>query len=383
MTTDHATHASQGAELRKTSLFESHKKLGARIVEFGGWMMPVSYEGTLAEHHAVREKCGVFDVSHMGEIFVRGKNAEKFIQHIAINDITKTQPSQAQYTAILNNEGGMIDDLLIYRLKEDEFLICANASNTKKDFDWIKKQSASFKEVKVDDESSKWSQLAVQGPTSREAVRLILPDEHRSAFLNLKYTYSTYVTLYGEKILITRTGYTGEVGYEIYMTNPLATRMLAALLETAPKTGIKPIGLGARDTLRLEACYLLYGNDMNETVTPLEAGISWATKMSGPDFIGKKVLLKQKQEGLKRKIYAFKMAEEKSIPRHDMQVYWKGEPAGKVTSGSVLPTVGGAGGMAFLNSSLKEGDIVEVDIRGKRKEGRIVKRPIYVAKVSD
>ncbi len=372
----------QAAE-KKTAFFEEHKKAQARIVEFGGWLMPVSYEGTLAEHQTVREKCGMFDVSHMGEIFVRGKNAEAFSQHVTINDVTKLQLGQAQYSAILNEKGGMIDDLLVYKLKEDEFLFCANASNTDKDFAWIKSQGQSFGGVTVENESPSWSQLAIQGPNSCQAVMAVIPRKYRDELQGLKYTHMIWAELFGKKVLIARTGYTGELGYELYLPHEIASKTWQEFLKTAPTTGLKPIGLGARDTLRLEACYLLYGNDMNETVTPLEAGISWATKMNGPSFIGKSVLEKQKSEGLKRKICAFKMTEEKAIPRHDMDVYFKGELAGKVTSGSVLPTLGGAGGMSFLSSAIKEGDTIEVDIRGKRKSAKIVKRPLYTAKVAD
>lgn len=362
----------------KTPLFEEHVALKAKMVPFGGWNMPVSYEGVLAEHKTVREACGLFDVSHMGEVRVTGPDTVKFLQWLTINDITKLQDGHGQYSAILNDSGGMIDDLIIYRLGKEEFFICVNASNTEKDFDWIHSQSKKFN-VKVVNESSQWSQIAIQGPTSLKTLQYITGSASEQV-KNLPYTHIMQTTIFGEKSLIARTGYTGEWGYEIYVPNKIARKTWMALLEHGPETGVKPIGLGARDTLRLEACYLLYGNDMNDSVSPLEAGISWATKLDKGDFIGRAALVKQKEAGLKRKMVAFKMVED-GIPRHGMPVQASNGRKGEVTSGSVLPTLGGAGGMALVDASLAEGDEFEIDVRGKMKKAKICKRPLYAAKV--
>lgn len=366
---------------KKTVLFDSHKALGAKIVPFGGWAMPVSYSSVLQEHKAVREQCGLFDVSHMGEVFVSGKNAATFLQKLTINDIDRLTPGSGQYTAILNEQGGMIDDLIIYRLEPDAFLICVNAGNKDKDFDWIRSQAGKAEGVLVEDKSDAYSQIAVQGPTSPDVMKAVIPATELSGFQDLDYMQIRKITAFGSDMYVARTGYTGEWGYEIYLPNKAAVAVWDALLTTSEATGVCPIGLGARDTLRLEACYLLYGNDMNDSVTPLEAGIDWATRLDAADFIGKKSLIAQKAAGVTRKNFAFRM-EADGIPRHDMQVYSGDQLVGVVTSGSVLPTVGGAGGMALLDPrKVKVDDIIEIDVRGKRKLARVTRKPLYKAKV--
>lgn len=364
---------------KQTALYEEHLSAKAKIVPFAGWMMPVSYEGVLAEHHTVRQKAGMFDVSHMGEIRVTGKNAFEFLQYLTMNNLDKISDGQGQYSGILNNRGGMIDDLIIYRLEKDNYFICVNASNILKDYQWIREHADKF-EVQVSNESERWSQIAVQGPNSKAAVNSLVGWKYQDQFNELPYMSIMSIGLFGKTALLARTGYTGEHGYEIYMPNDLAKNCWVALLETAPFTGIKPIGLGARDTLRLEACYLLYGQDMTETVTPLEADVAWAVKFDCGEFIGRDALLKQKEEGIPRKLICFKL-EETGVPRHDMNVLTSGEEIGKVTSGSVLPTSGGAGGMALVKSNLlKERDIFEVDIRGTKKKAVVTKKPFYQAK---
>jgi aminomethyltransferase len=360
--------------IQKTPLYEEHLALKAKMVAFGDWKMPVSYEGVLLEHKTVREHVGIFDVSHMGEVRVKGADATRFLQWLTINDVHKLSDGGGQYSAILNPDGGMIDDLIIYRLHSDEYFICVNASNTKKDFDWIKTQSKNFS-VDVVNESARWAQVAVQGPNSLALVQRLVP-----GIESLPYTNIRDVTLFGKKSYIARTGYTGEWGYEIYVPNESAKLLWLSLLETSGELGTKPIGLGARDTLRLESCYLLYGNDMNDQVSPLEAGIQWATKLDKGDFIGRSALIEQKQKGVSKKIVAFKMTED-GIPRHDMPIKKDGAVIGQVTSGSVLPTLGGAGGMAMVPTTLKEGDLFLVDIRGSLKPAIITKRPLYSAKV--
>jgi aminomethyltransferase len=362
----------------KTALYNQHKACGAKVIEFGGWLMPVSYTSVLTEHKAVREKCGIFDVSHMGEVTIKGPQAEAFVQHITMNDAAKLKPGQGQYSALLNESGGMIDDLIVYRLGAEEFFICMNAANRTKDFQWISTHATDF-DVRATNESDQWAQLAVQGPTSLDAMMAVVEASDRGIIEALPYTNIAKVNVAGRPCLVARTGYTGEHGYEIYLPVDHAEKLWLALLATAPKTGIVPVGLGARDTLRLEACYLLYGNDMNDETTPLEAGVAWAVKLTKPAFIGKDALVRQKASGIKQKIVALKMKDD-GIPRHGMTVYWRGEPAGFVTSGSVLPTVGGAGGMAMVSAGVVENDELEVDIRGKRKLATVVKRPLYSAK---
>lgn len=366
--------------LKRTSLYDCHKTLQAKLVEFGGWEMPISYETVIAEHQTVRNACGIFDVSHMGEIFVSGPDATRFLQWLTINDINRLKPGQGQYSAFLNHDGGMIDDLIVYCLKEGSYLLCVNASNIDKDFSWVKEQSAKFN-VNVQNDSSSWSQIAVQGPNSAAAVEALLSANDKGQLATLEYMGIATFNLFGANAYIARTGYTGEHGYEIYLPNAVAVKTWDGLMATSAKTGLKPIGLGARDTLRLEACYLLYGNDMNDTVSPLEAGIAWAVRMEKDDFIGKSILTQQKEKGPARKIVCFIM-EDKGIARHDMDVYVGEKRIGKVTSASFLPTLEQAGGMALIQSdAAKVGDKIEIDIRGKRKLAKIEKRPLYSARV--
>ena len=357
----------------QTPLFTVHKQLKAKIVPFAGWMMPVSYEGVLVEHKAVRESCGIFDVSHMGELFVSGPDSLKYLQHLTINDVSRLAIGGGQYTAILHENGGMIDDLILYRLAQEEYLICMNASNINKDSNWFLQHVHGFA-VTVKDESEFWSQIAVQGPKSDQVIAQIFGQE----FLRMDYMSIVQRKLYEDNIWIARTGYTGESGFEIYLPNNTAVTLWNLLLTTDVE--VKPCGLGSRDTLRLEACYLLYGNDMNDDVSPLEAGIGWATKLTKDNFIGKNALVAQKEAGILRQIFAFKMQDD-GIPRHGMKVYMNEKVIGEVTSGSVLPTLGGAGGMALINADgINQNTVIEIDIRGARKKAIICKRPLYVAK---
>ncbi len=371
-------------EAKKTALFSEHKKLGAKTIDFGDWLMPVSYSSVLEEHKNVREKVGVFDVSHMGEVFIRGKNALSFVNHLTINDASKLKDGSGQYTAMCNEKGGMIDDLIIYRLDAEQFLFCVNASNQEKDFQWIDAKKSLFKDVSVTNESESYSQLAIQGPLSAEAITdLPLSDADKQAITDLAYTHIKKLELFGVPAYIARTGYTGEKGFEIYCSSEVAIKTWQHLIENKHKTGLLPIGLGARDTLRLEACYLLYGNDMDETATPLEVGISWATKLEKEDFIGKRALIEQKQEGVPRKLIAFKL-EDPGVARSGMKVFKDGEAIGQVTSGSVLPTVGGAGGLALVKKeAVVINDSIEIEVRGKRKLAKVFKKPLYSAKVKD
>jgi aminomethyltransferase len=363
--------------MKRTPLFEEHVRIGGKMVPFGGWDMPVSYSGVLNEHAHVRTKCGIFDVSHMGEIFVSGKGSGEALQKVTINDIQRLNVGEGQYSALLNESGGIIDDLILYRVEEETYLLCVNASNIDKDFAWLK--SVIPQNIKVDNQSEKWSQIAVQGPTSKKVLMEVLGALSGSKLQDLGYMSLMKAEWEGDSCLIARTGYTGELGYEIYLPNRAAQGLWKKLLESPD---VLPIGLGARDTLRLEACYVLYGNDIDETTTPLEAGIAWAVRLEQKgDFMGRKALEQQKAQGVPRKMVAFTF-DEPGVPRPGMDIWWNEKIIGKVTSGSVLPTVGGSGGMALLLAdSAKLGDKISIDVRGKHKLATVVKRPLYTAKI--
>ncbi len=372
----------KGAEmndtLKKTPLHATHKSLKGRMVPFGGWDMPVQYEGVIAEHKHVREACGVFDVSHMGEIWVGGVDAVKFLQTNTINDINRLKIGGGQYSALPNEQAGFIDDLIIYRMASDLFLLCVNASNVEKDYEWLLSRKG-YHDVSIENQSHLWSQLAVQGPKSPEALQSLLDPVDFGKVNNLAYTEITQVQLFGESAYIARTGYTGEWGYEIYLPNEIAEKTFLKLVSI---DFVKPIGLGARDTLRLESCYLLYGNDMDDTVSPVEAGIGWAIRFEKGEFLGRQLMLDQKEGRVPaRRMMAFLMQEE-GIARHGMDVYKDGAKIGVVTSASFLPSLEKAGGMMLLDGeSAAMDDLIEVDIRGKRKLAKLVKRPLYSAKV--
>lgn len=366
--------------IKKTVLYPEHIKLKAKMTNFGGWEMPVFYESVLAEHHAVRKSVGLFDVSHMGEIRVKGKNAEKFLNFILANDVSRLALHQGQYSAMCNEKGGIIDDLILYKLNDHEFFLCVNAGNIAVDFQWILKQSESFTGVEVRNESESWSQIALQGPQSFLALCSVLSKNDLNKVKELSYMHILPLSLNNGEILVARTGYTGELGYELYTPNDLAQPLWSQLIEKNKPLGIKPIGLGARDTLRLEVNYLLHGNDMDESVSPIEAGISWSVKFSH-DFIGKPVLEDQKTDRLNRKLMPFKMLDS-GIPRHGMYVLQNKQRVGIVTSGSVLPSVGGAGGLALILLDLFDPKLdISIDIRGQEKLAKVENKPFYEARV--
>lgn len=364
-------------ELLKTPLNMNHISLGAKMVDFGGWEMPLSYTSVIEEHKTVRESCGLFDVSHMGEILVTGKDAEEFLNYLTINDVSQLKSGFGQYTALLNHNGGILDDLILYRLTDQKYLLCINASNSKKIYEWICENNTT-EEIECQNQSPAFAQFAIQGPNSFEALsNIISEDIHRFA-AELAYTQIVELPFGERAAYLARTGYTGEKGYELYLPSEIASSVWDQML--TGNVAVSPIGLGARDTLRLEACYLLYGNDINEKTTPLEAGIAWATKLDKKNFIGKDSLLADKKAGINRKLVAFKL-EDKGVARSGMDVYIEGDRVGIVTSGSVLPTLGGSGGLAMIEISRSDIDTgLEIDIRGKMKSARIVKKPMYTAK---
>ena len=356
------------SEILKTKLHSWHRENNGVLVPFAGWEMPIRYSSVLKEHRHVRETCGIFDVSHMGEVRVKGSDTWKFLQNLLINDTDKLVNATGQYTAMCQPDGGMIDDLIIYRLSEEEAFLCINAGNIEKDVKWIRENAAQYS-VAIFDESSMWSQIAIQGPKSLDIFEKMSGEK-----VGLEYMQIRNVNcVEGSKLA--RTGYTGELGLEWYIPNNKALETWEGLL----RAGAQPIGLGARDTLRLESCYLLYGQDMDEKVSALEAGLGWATRLE-TDFIGQASLKKQKEAGLTRRIAAFKMSE-KGVPRSGMTVMSNDNIVGKDTSGSILPTLDAFGGLMLLDKSIKVGDEVEVDIRGQKRRAMICKKPLYSAKV--
>ena len=347
-----------------------HTALGAKIVPFAGFEMPVQYPtGITAEHKAVREKAGLFDVSHMGEFIVRGPQAVEFVNHVTTNDVAALKPGQAQYSTILREDGTIVDDCLVYRA-EDRVLMVVNGSNIDKDFAHISRFVKDF-DVTLDDISDKVALLALQGP---DAARIL--QQHTDVDLSkIKYYEFTTGKVAGvDKVYISRTGYTGEDGFELYFPGEHAEKIWNALTASGEVT---PAGLGARDSLRLEMGMALYGNDLDDTTTPLEASLGWLVKMKKGDFVGRDALAKQKEEGLKRKLVGF-TTPERSFPRHGYPVFANGKPSGEVRSGTMSPTLGIPIGTAYVPpESAAEGSPLEIEIRGKRVPAVVQKMPFY------
>lgn len=356
--------------MKKTKLFNVHQKLGAKIVEFAGYQMPVQYSSIIAEHKAVRDSVGVFDVSHMGEFFVKGENALEFVNYVTINDASKLFAGRVQYSAMCFEDGGIVDDLLVYKLAGDEFMLVVNASNIEKDFNWLS-QNNKFN-VELTNKSEDYSLLAVQGPRSKEVIQKICDKN-----LNLEYYHFFNAKIAGVDTIISRTGYTGEMGYEIYFQGDEKTAAFIwdKIFEIGKDFDIQPIGLGARDTLRLEMGYCLYGNDIDKTTNPLEAGLAWITKLNKESFLGKQALLKSKTEGLKRKLVAM-TSDEKVFPRHGYDLTFEGKGIGTITSGTVSPVLEKAIALGYVNLEYSNiGSVVNFSVRGKEYPAKVVKLP--------
>lgn len=356
--------------MKKTKFYSIHERLGAKIVDFAGFKMPVLYSSIINEHKAVRSSVGVFDVSHMGEIFIRGDKALDFVQHITVNDASVLYDGRVQYSAMLYNEGGIVDDLLVYRISEKEFMLVVNASNKDKDYEWMKKNNTFG--VEIIDESDEYSLLAVQGPNSKKVIEKICDKS-----IDLEYYHFFNAKVAGVEMILSRTGYTGELGYELYFKGDenVAEKIWNALFESGKEVNIQPVGLGARDSLRLEMGFCLYGNDIDQTTNPLEAGLGWITKLKKPSFIGKDVLLKVKEEGLKRKLVPL-ISDEKSFPRHGYDLSVNGKKVGHITSGTVSPVLDKAIAMGYVESDYaKEGNQINFLIRGKEVPAVITKLP--------
>ena len=354
-----------------TAFNQIHKQLGAKMVEFAGFEMPIEYSGIKDEHMTVREAVGVFDVSHMGEFWVKGPNAMELVQRVTSNDVSKLTLGQAQYSCFPNGKGGIVDDLLVYYYEPEKYLLVVNAANIDKDWNWIVSQNTN--EAILENASPAISQLAIQGPQACATLQKLTN-------INLSgikyYTFITGSIAGVDDVIISATGYTGSGGFELYFKNEIAEQMWNAIFEAGAEFGIKPIGLAARDTLRLEMGYCLYGNDIDDSTSPIEAGLCWITKFNDHDFIDKDFLLMQKQEGVKRKLRGFEMID-RGIPRHDYELTDKdGNVIGRVTSGTMSPVLNKGIGMGYVHKAYSAiGTEVFLNVRGKALRAKIVKMP--------
>lgn len=362
---------------KKTFLHDEQVKLGARMIEFAGWMMPVSYSSIIDEHHTVRENVGLFDVSHMGEVFVSGKDALAFLNKLVPQDVAKLVNSKAIYCQLLNKEGGIIDDLIIYKLENEKYLLIVNASRIDEDLNWIVRNSLGF-DVSIDNQSHNYSLLAVQGPKASDLIaKMGLKEKDQPEFFSIKRA-----ELLNINVLISRTGYTGEDGFEILVRNEFSQLLWSYIIEEGKSFGLKPIGLGARDTLRLEAALHLYGNDMDEQTTPIEAGLTWSvSKSKTEDYNGKDVIKYQLEHGGNKKLIGLQMID-KAIARHEYEVFCNDEQVGIITSGGVSPVLNANIALAYVKNSkdICIGSIVQVKIREKFYNAQVVKRPFVEKK---
>lgn len=360
--------------MKHTAFTKFHEEMGAKMVPFAGFYMPVQYEGINTEHETVRNGVGVFDVSHMGEFWVKGPKALEFVQWVTSNDASKLVDGKVQYSCFPNEQGGIVDDLLVYRINAETYLLVVNAANIDKDWEWCNKQNKMG--AILSNASDETSQLAIQGPKALEAMQKLTD----TPIMDMEYYTFRNVTFAGVKdVILSTTGYTGSGGCEIYMANEDGPRIWRAVMEAGSGFGIKPIGLAARDTLRLEMGFCLYGNDINDTTSPLEAGLGWITKFTDEkNFIHKDALLIQKRDGLSRKLVGFEMID-KGIPRHDYEIVDEhGKVIGAVTSGTMGPAVKKAIGMGYVPAGLaKEGSEIYIKIRDKALKAKVVKFPFY------
>jgi len=358
--------------MKNTALSHVHESLGAKMVPFAGYNMPVQYEGVNAEHEIVRTGVGVFDVSHMGEFFLKGENALALIQKVTSNDASKLVDGKAQYSCLPNNEGGIVDDLIIYKIADNHYMLVVNASNIEKDWNWISKHNDLG--VEMQDLSDSYSLLAIQGPKAAEAMQSLTSID----LVNMPY-YTFQIGEFAgvDNVTVSATGYTGSGGFEIYFKNEDAETIWNKVFEAGASFGIKPIGLAARDTLRLEMGFCLYGNDINDTTSPLEAGLGWITKFD-KEFTNSENLKKQKEAGVTRKLVAFELTE-RGIPRHDYEIAdANGNVVGIVTSGTMSPSLGKAIGLGYVPTTLSAVDSeIFIRIRNKDIAAKVVKLPFY------
>ena len=348
--------------MARTYLYNNHVKLGAKMVDFAGWDMPVQYTSIIEEHNNVRNNAGLFDVSHMGEIFVTGKDSLAYLQHLVPQDVAKLVDKKALYCQLTNEKGGIVDDLFVYKLEENRYLLLVNASRLDADYNWMSKNKGKY-DVIVDNKSDVYSMVALQGPKAAD----ILEEAGIKKENQPRTMYIMETKLLNEDIFVSRTGYTGEDGFEIIIRNEKVSELWELLLEKGKKYNIMPIGLGARDTLRLEAAMSLYGNELNENTTPVEASLSWSLdKEKTLDYIGKDIILNQLKNGTDKKLIAFKMTD-RAIARHEYPIYYNNEEIGHVTSGGVAPFLGQNIGLGYIKTdkNLKINDTIQIMIRNK------------------
>jgi aminomethyltransferase len=356
--------------LKRTAFYEIHKNLGAKIVEFGGYEMPVQYSGIIEEHKRVRERVGLFDVSHMGEVEVWGRDALAFVQRMTTNDAAKLSEGRVQYSAMCYDDGGIVDDLLVYHMS-DHYMLVINAANIPKDIAWL--EGHVFGDVKLKNRTDDISLLAIQGPRSLETLAKLT----QADLAAVQYYHFVRHKLAGIDMVISRTGYTGELGFEIYFPSDVRTseKVWNAVMDAGREFGIGPVGLGARDTLRLEMGYCLYGNDIDKTTNPIEAGLGWITKVDKGEFIGRLPILKTKQEGPKRRLVGFSL-NERAFPRHGYSIQAGGHPVGSVTSGMFSPVLEKGIGMGYVEATLaKPGTAIDICIRNTEVPATVVPVP--------
>ena len=372
--------------LKRTPLFAAHQKLGGKLVEFGGWEMPVQYTSIIDEHQAVRTAAGIFDISHMGEVTVSGAAATDFLNGVLTNDVRKLASGEGQYTLLCNERGGAVDDLYAYRLSEEVYLLIVNASRTQADVAWLQERAACFPrrdDLRMTDASHNYGAVAVQGPRVREFVDACIPGASCSGtragrVTELKKNQIGGFPFMGSNVLVSRTGYTGEDGFEIVGRDESIRPIWDALLSGGKSFGIKPCGLGARDTLRTEVCYPLYGHELDEETTPIEAGLGSFVALDKGEFAGRAVLVEQKAGGVRKKCVAFKMAGKSAPPRPHYPILANGAKVGEVTSGTQSPSLGIGIGMGYVPPEFaKVGTAIEIEIRGKCAPAVVVKKPIY------
>jgi aminomethyltransferase len=372
--------------LKKTSLFSAHQKLGARLIDFGGWEMPVQYTGIVEEHLAVRNAAGIFDISHMGEVTVSGAASADFLNHVLTNDIRKLAPGEGQYTLMCNEHGGVIDDLYAYRLSAEVYFLIINASRIEADVAWLQAQAAKFPrraELQLTDASHQYAAVAVQGPRVKDFINACIPGASVSAMrvncvTDLKKNQIGGFHFEHGGVLVSRTGYTGEDGFEIVGSDEAIQHVWDKILAVGQPFGIKPCGLGARDTLRTEVCYPLYGHELDEDITPIEAGVGFFVSLDKGEFNGRSILAGQNARGVKKKLVAFKMTGKSAPPRPHYPIWANGASVGIVTSGTQSPSLNIGIGMGYVPPEFAKRDTkIEIEIRGKRFAAVVVPKPIY------
>ena len=366
-------------QLKRTPLFDTHTALGARMVEFGGWEMPVLYSGIAQEHHAVRQAAGLFDISHMGEFLFDGPDALKFLNQLLTNDLAKLEPGQGQYTLLCQDDGGVIDDLYAYRLGDTRYLLIVNASRLEIDWMWIKAQRNSRHkslQLEMNDRSGDLAAMALQGPKAAEIIADVFP-----AATELRKNQIAELEFGGATAWVSRTGYTGEDGFELVVPNGRAAALWEQLMSLGQALGLLPAGLGARDTLRTEAGYSLYGHELTFDTTPIEAALGWAVALDKPSFTGRETLTAQKQDGVSRRCVAFKMTGKSAPPREQYKIFsadGTDREIGEVTSGTQSPSLGCGIGLGYVETAhAKSGTGIEIEIRNRRFPAEVVKRPIF------